>query len=153
VLVLDGVRAVAVVVALVFAARQRFVLGIACSLASAYLLCGAVAGVAPAIARHGVGGEWAFTLFFLGPSAVPFSGASRFPLGSWIATHPLASLVGTTVLALVPFARASAQSRKLSPHSLASRRWDAIASSFLLLAVIAATRLVAGVLEEWILRQ
>jgi hypothetical protein len=150
--VLDVARAVAVVVAVAFAARQRFVLGIVCGLASAYVLCGAVAGVAPAIARHAVGGEWAFALVFLGPSAVPFSGASQFPAGSWIATHPLESLAGTTMLALVPFARAATRSGKLSPHSLASRRWDAISSSFLLLAVIGATRLVAGVLVEWMLR-
>jgi hypothetical protein len=150
--VLDVARAIIVVVAVAFAGRQRFVLGIVCGLASAYVLCAAVAGVAPAIAAHAVGGEWAFPLVFLGPSAVPFSGSSLVPASSWLVTHPLASLAGTTVLALLPFAWAVSRSGKLSPHSLASRRWDAISSSFLLLAVIAATRLVAGVLVEWFLR-
>jgi hypothetical protein len=148
--VLDVVRAVAVVVAIACAARQRFVLGVACGAASAYVLAASAAAVAAAVARGGVVGEWAFALLFLGPSAVPFAGgAPLLPASHWIATHTLASLAGSAALAAAPVAWAWARSAALSPHAPESRRWDAIASAFLLLAVVALVRLVAGALFAW----
>ncbi len=145
---LDVVLAVTCVIAIVHSARQRFVFGIVCAVAVAYGLVASAFCVLTAVRRGAVGAEYAFGLLFLGPSAVPASGGSPLPTSTWIALHPLTSLLGSAVLGAAPWAWASRKSTRLSPHSVESRGWDAVSSSFLLLTVIALARLVLGGLVE-----
>src|SRR5580692_9121453 len=146
---LDVVRAVCVVIAIASAARLRFVFGVACGLAIAYGLFGSTLGVGAAVGHGAVGGEYALGLIFLGPSAVPASGGSALPGSGWMAIHQLVSLLGSTIVAALPCALAWHHSTKLSPHSLKSRRWDTVSGSFLLLAVIALTRLLLVMFSGW----
>jgi hypothetical protein len=148
---LDLVRVVTLAFALVSAARQRFALGVAAALLVSYALAAATLGVAGAVRRGAVGGEYAFGLLFLGPSAIPTTERVVLPGGAWMAAHPMASAVGTAALGLVALAWAWRRSTRLSPHSVKSRRWDTISASFVLLAAIDLTRIVVGALMRWVM--
>jgi hypothetical protein len=146
---LDIIRAVSAVIAIVSATRLRFAFGVVCGLAIVYGMLGATLSVVAAVRHGSVGGEYALGLIFLGPSAVPASGGSPLPGSTWMATHQFASFLASATLAAVPCAWAWNRSTKLSPHSPESRRWDTVLASFLLLTVIAVVRLLLVLLSEW----
>jgi hypothetical protein len=141
---LDLVRLVVLVFALASAARQRFVIGVTAALAIVYALAASTLGVARAVQRGTVTGEYAMGLLFLGPSTIPTDEHLPLPGGTWLSSHTLAAVLGTTLLGLVPLAWAWRHATQLSPHSVESRRWDTVSAAFLLLTVIDLTRLLMG---------
>jgi len=147
---LDVVRAVALLLALVRAVRARFGLGVVCALAIAYGLGVAVLDGAERVARHAIPGDYALGLVFMGTAAIPAGAQDRWPAEAWMAAHRSAVLALSAALSLLPFAVASRTSSRLSPHSNASRLWEGVSGPFLLLACIDVTLVLLGVLMAWL---
>ena len=147
---LDVVRAVALAFALLRSARLRFATGLASALALSYGLGVSGLDASVRLRHHAVTGEYALGLVFLGTSAMPAGAEVPYPGAAWMFAHRDAALLLSAALALVPFAVAWRTSSRLSPHSMASRRWDGVSAPFLLLASIDLTLMLLGLLMAWL---
>jgi hypothetical protein len=148
--VLDVLLAAVLTLGIVRALRQRSVVGAACGLAIAYGFLIALINLGSALAGRAVAGGYAFVLFFIGTPMVPVPPGGSWPLSRSIAAHPYARLIVSAALASVVFVVATRQSSRLRPESLEARRWDALASPFLLIAVLDTIVTVAATTMRWL---
>ena len=146
---LDVVRVIALGWGLVRSLRSRSALSLACGLTLAYGLVVTAVGVAVAIGQKSVTGDYGLALVFLGTSLPSVEGARGLPGGLWMAAHPITRQTAFAVLAMVPFVYASRRSAPLRPESSEARRWDALASPFLLLATIDLSLAVLAAFMGW----
>jgi hypothetical protein len=86
---LDIVRAIALGWGLARALRSRSALSLICGLGLAYGFLVTAVGVAEAIGRKAVTGDYGLALVFLGTSLPSVEGAHEFPGGLWMAAHPI----------------------------------------------------------------
>jgi hypothetical protein len=147
---LDAFLTVALALGIVRAIRQRSIVAAASGLAIAYGFLIAVINLGCALADRAVAGGYAFVLVFIGTPMVPVPPAGAWPLSRLIAAHPYARLVVSAALALVVFAIAARRSSRLRPESLEARRWDALASPFLLIAVLDMIVAIAATTMLWL---
>jgi hypothetical protein len=151
--VLDFVRFIALGIGLVRAIRSRSALGVACGTALAYAFGLTLSAVMGAILANGVTGEYGLALVFLGSSIASVTGNAHLPGSVWMAAHPVPRHLVFAALALAPTADAWRHSSKLSPVSQEARRWDALGTPFLLLAMIELSLGVLAALMIWAARE
>jgi hypothetical protein len=95
---LDVARVALLLIALVRAARQRFVLGAICA-ALAAIAMGLVAVAAhSALSRHEVSGEYGFAFVYVGPTMLPLGNRSWLPLLVQLALTAVTAVPAVAVL-------------------------------------------------------
>jgi hypothetical protein len=144
--VVDLLRAVAIVFALVASARARSWVGVACSVALAYVAAADLASLVASTDRAPHGAHAAFAAVFLGPSGLPGRAEGWLPLSGVVGAHPAIVRAATLVASAATFAIAHLRSSKLRPETHAAYRADAMARPFLGIALIDASQIVLAVL-------
>jgi hypothetical protein len=146
--VVDFVRAVAIVFALVASVRARSWMGIACAVALAYVAAADLASLVASRDRAPPGAHAAFAAVFLGPSGLPGRAAGLLPLSGIIGAHPIVVRIATLVAATAAFTHAHRRSSRLRPETEAAYRVDAMARPFLGVALLDASQIVLAVLAR-----
>jgi hypothetical protein len=133
---LDVFRAAVLTLGVIRATRQRSVVGVACGLLIAYGFLVSALNLWSALVQREVSGGYALGIVFMGAALAPERGRGPWPLSTWVAGHPFGRLVASAGLASCVCAMSWRRSSRLRPECEEARRWDALASPFLLLAVV-----------------
>jgi hypothetical protein len=133
---LDIFHAAVLALGVIRAIRQRSAVGAACGSMIAYGIFVAVLNLRSALAQGDVSGGYGLGIVFMGTALAPARGRGAWPLSTWVASHPFGRLVASAGLASCVCAISWRRSSRVRPESEEARRWDALASPFLLLAVV-----------------
>jgi hypothetical protein len=95
---LDVARFVVLLVALVKAVRQRFVLGAVCAALAAIGMTLVAVAAHSAVSRHAVDGEYAFAFVYVGPTMLPLGDRSWLPLVEQLALAAVTAVPAVAVL-------------------------------------------------------
>ncbi len=144
----DFLRAVAIVIAIVASIRARSAIGCACACALAYIVAADLASLVASSDRAPPGVHAGFAAVFLGPSGFPGRAQGVLPMSGVIGAHPFVIRVLTAIAAAYTFAVAHRRSSRLRPESEEARRVDAMARPFLGVALLDAAQIVMALLAR-----
>ncbi len=147
----DLVRAVAILLAIVASVRARSAIGILCACVLGYLVAADFASLVAGVDRAPPSAHAGFAAMFLGPTGMEGRASGALPLSGAIGAHPFVVRVASCAVAALGFFVAHRRSSRLRPEGDDARRADAMARPFLGVALLEATEIVIAGLASVVL--